>query len=324
MPWARWHASGSKKQATRRVNEGPVVAAQGLTKRFRAAVLAVDHLDFRIDQGQVCGMLGPNGAGKTTTLRMLVGLIRPDHGTAVVLGERVRPGMPTLGRVGALIEGAAFVPELTGITNLRLWWEVGGGDWGAAAVDDALGVAGLGDAIGRKVKTYSHGMRQRLGIARTLLARPEVLILDEPTTGLDPQEIREVRRLVRRLAERGTTVLLSSHLLSEVEQTCSHVVVMDRGRLVAAGSVADIVGASDRSVYLEVNDDTAARQVLERLAGVRAVQPEVHGFTVELDGLPSTELVAALVHAGIGVRTVTARRRLEDAFLHLVGEEHVR
>jgi ABC-2 type transport system ATP-binding protein len=305
-------------------SSAPVIAVRGLSKRFSASVLAVDDLTFTVERGQVCGMLGPNGAGKTTTLRMLVGLIRPTGGDATLFGELVRPGLPSLARVGTLIEGAAFVPHLRGITNLRLWWEAGGTPWSDAAVDDALAVAGLGDAVHRKVKTYSHGMKQRLGIARALLARPEALVLDEPTTGLDPQEIREVRRLVSRLASDGVTILLSSHLLSEVEQTCTHVVVMDRGRLVTAGATAELVSASDASVYLEVDDDDAAARVLSGMAGVGEVHREVGGLTVTIDGVPRTEIVAALVRAGIGVETVTARRQLEDAFLGLVGEEHAR
>jgi ABC-2 type transport system ATP-binding protein len=305
-------------------SSAPVIAVRGLSKRFSSSVLAVDDLSFTVEAGQVCGMLGPNGAGKTTTLRMLVGLIRPTGGDAALFGEQVRPGLPSLARVGTLIEGAAFVPHLTGITNLRLWWEAGGTRWSDAAVDDALAVAGLGDAVNRKVKTYSHGMKQRLGIARALLAKPEALVLDEPTTGLDPQEIREVRRLVSRLAGDGVTILLSSHLLSEVEQTCSHVVVMDRGRLVTAGPTADLVSASDTSVYLEVDDDDSALRVLSEMTGVGDVHREVRGFTVAIDGVPRAEIVAALVRAGIGVETVTARRQLEDAFLGLVGEEHAR
>jgi ABC-2 type transport system ATP-binding protein len=301
-----------------------VIEAHALTKRFSASVLAVDDLTFEVERGQVCGMLGPNGAGKTTTLRMLVGLIHPTAGDARVLGARVRPGLPELARVGTLIEGAAFVPHLRGMTNLRLWWESGGSGWEDAAVEESLEIAGLGDAVHRKVKTYSHGMKQRLGIARALLGRPDVLVLDEPTTGLDPQEIREVRRLVSRLADRGVTILLSSHLLSEVEQTCTHVVVLDRGRLVSSGSTSALIGEADASVYLEVDDREAAVRVLAGIDGVGAVQREVSGLTVDIDGVSRADLVAALVHGGVGVQTVTARRRLEDAFLGLVGEEHAR
>jgi ABC-2 type transport system ATP-binding protein len=302
----------------------PVIQARHLTKQYSAQVRAVDDLSFTVETGDVCGMLGPNGAGKTTTLRMLLGLIRPTSGDAALFDTTVRPGLPELARVGSLIEGAAFVPHLSGITNLRLWWESAGPRWSEAAVDDALAVAGLGTAVERKVKTYSHGMKQRLGIARALLGNPDVLVLDEPTTGLDPQEIREVRRLVHRVAERGVTVLLSSHLLSEVEQSCSHLVVMDRGKLVASGTVAQLMGDSDRTVYVEVDDIPAARRALADLAGVTNVEGEQDGLVLALDGIDRPALVAALVHAGVGVRTVTARRGLEDAFIGLVGEEHAR
>ena len=302
----------------------PVIQVRHLTKRFSAEVLAVDDLGFTVDAGEVCGMLGPNGAGKTTTLRMLLGLVHPTSGDSLLFDTPVRPGLPDLARVGSLIEGAAFVPYLSGITNLRLWWESAGPAWSEAAVDDALAVAGLGAAVERKVKTYSHGMQQRLGIARALLANPDVLVLDEPTTGLDPQEIREVRRLIHRVAERGVTVLLSSHLLAEVEQTCSHLVVMDRGKFVAAGTVAELMGDSDRSVYVEVDDVAAARRVLADMAGVVSIEDEQDGLVLGLDGIDRPRLVAALVGAGVGVRTVMVRRRLEDAFIGLVGEEHHR
>jgi len=302
----------------------PVIQVRHLTKRFSAEVLAVDDLGFTVDAGEVCGMLGPNGAGKTTTLRMLLGLVHPTSGDSLLFDTPVRPGLPDLARVGSLIEGAAFVPYLSGITNLRLWWESAGPAWSEAAVDDALAVAGLGAAVERKVKTYSHGMKQRLGIARALLANPDVLVLDEPTTGLDPQEIREVRRLIHRVAERGVTVLLSSHLLAEVEQTCSHLVVMDRGKFVAAGTVAELMGDSDRSVYVEVDDVAAARRVLADMAGVVSIEDEQDGLVLGLDGIDRPRLVAALVGAGVGVRTVMVRRRLEDAFIGLVGEEHHR
>jgi len=213
----------------------PIVEVRGLTKQFKG-VLAVDDLSFTVEQGQVCGLLGPNGAGKTTSLRVLLGLIHANAGDTRLFGETVRPSSPVLRRVGALIETAAFVPHLSGMKNLKLWWEAGGAKFADADLEAALGIAGLGDAIDRKVKTYSQGMRQRLGLARVLLGRPEVLVLDEPTNGLDPGEMREVRQLVHRVAEAGATVLFSSHVLAEVEQTCSHAVVMDKGKLVASSS----------------------------------------------------------------------------------------
>jgi ABC-2 type transport system ATP-binding protein len=295
--------------------------ARGLTKRFKGEVLAVDHLDISVPTGEVCGLLGPNGAGKTTTLRMMLGLIRPDEGEASVLGEIMRPSHPVLARVGTLIERPGFVPHLSGMTNLRLFWRSGGGSWPAPHLDRALDVAGLGSAVDRKVKGYSQGMRQRLGIAQALLGQPEVLVLDEPTNGLDPQEMREMRRLIREMAGEGATVLLSSHLLAEVEQVCHQVIVMDKGRLVSTGSVSDLVGHGS-AVYLEVGDVARAVATLEGLAGVVSVAPEGEGLTVATDGIPRSALVKALVRARVAVETVTTRNRLEDAFLDLLGDDH--
>src|SRR6476620_8803150 len=295
------------------------VEVRDLTKRY-GTVLAVDHLAFSVGAGQVCGLLGPNGAGKTTALRMLVGLGHPNAGETRLFGSTVRSGCPELRRVGTMIEHASFVPHLSGLANLRTYWEAGGDRFADADVDGALAVAGLGDAINRKVKTYSQGMRQRLGIARALLGRPELLVFDEPTNGLDPQEMRTVRELLRRFGDEGRTVLLSSHILSEIEQICSHAVVMDRGRLVATGTVAELV-ASGASAYVEVDDTDRARAVLDALSGVEQVVDESPGLVVRLAGATRPELVAALVHAGVGVQTVTSRHALEEAFLGLVGEE---
>ncbi len=295
----------------------PVVEIIGLSKRFGAGVLAVDDLTFAVERGQVCGLLGPNGAGKTTCLRMLLGLIRPSAGETRLFGHRVTPGTDELRRLGALIESSAFVPHLSGMRNLKLWWEAGGGKWADADLEQALAIADLGSAIDRRVKTYSQGMRQRLGLARVLLGKPEVLVLDEPTNGLDPGEMREVRQLVRRVAEAGSTVLFSSHVLAEVEQICTHAVVMDKGKLVATGSVVDLIGAAG-TVYLEVDDVALARGVLEDIPSVRRIEDEAPGLAVTMEGGRRSDLVAALVAAGIAVETVTARRRLEDAFLGLV------
>jgi ABC-2 type transport system ATP-binding protein len=298
--------------------EAPV-AVRDLSKRY-GSVLAVDHLDFEVQAGQVCGLLGPNGAGKTTALRMLVGLVHPTGGETRLFGQKVRPGARELARVGTMIEHASFVPHLNGIDNLRLYWEAGGDRIADADMERALAVAGLGDAIKRRVKTYSQGMRQRLGIARALLGNPELLVFDEPTNGLDPQEMRAVRDLIRRVADEGHTVLLSSHILSEIEQVCSHAVVMDRGKLVATGTVAELV-ASGASAYVEVDDPPRARTVLTALPGVESVIDESPGLVIRLAGATRPELVAALVTAGIGVQTVTSRHALEEAFLGLVGEE---
>ena len=294
-----------------------VLEAAGLTKQFRRGVLAADQVDLHVAEGEVCGLLGPNGAGKTTLLRMVLGLVRPTAGGAVVLGTPVRPGYDALRDVGTLVEEPAFVPYLSGRRNLRLWWEAAGARWEDAHVDEALEVAGLGTAVDRRVRTYSHGMRQRLGLARALLGRPRLLVLDEPTNGLDPGEMREIRNLVVRLRERGVTVLLSSHLLAEVEQVCGHVVVLDHGRVVADSPVAEVLAASG-SAYIEVDDRDAATRALATLDGVTDVVFEGDGLAVRLHEVARSDVVAALVAAGIRVETVTARHRLEDAFLELV------
>jgi len=294
-----------------------VIESLALTKQFRGGVRAVDTVSFEVQRGSVCGLLGPNGAGKTTTLRMLVGLVRPTSGSARLLDDHVDPGSRVLAKVGTMIEHAEFVPHLSGLTNLRLYWESAGGDLGTANLDRALGIAGLGDAVHRKVKTYSQGMRQRLGIARALLGAPQVLVLDEPTNGLDPAEMRDVRTLLRRVSEEGVTVLLSSHLLGEVEQVCDQLVVMDRGRVVRIGTVAELTRAA-ASMYLEVDDIPRARVVLAAHVGVRTVAGEGPGLAVELDGISRADVVRTLVEQGFAVDTVTSRHRLEDVFLGLI------
>jgi ABC-2 type transport system ATP-binding protein len=268
----------------------------------------------------VCGLLGPNGAGKTTTVRMMVGLIRPDAGAASLFGEPMHPGSAVLRRVGLLVEKPAFVPYLSGMRNLRLHWCAGGDAWPPPALDEALDLADLGAAIDRKVKGYSQGMRQRLGLAQALMNLPELLVLDEPTNGLDPAETRRIRVALAEISARGTTVLLSSHLLAEVEQVCSHALVIDQGSLVAAGTVADLVGSS-HAVELEVDDPARAAGVLENVPGVLGVHTadlSNHHLVVELDGIPRADIVRALVLAEVAVETVMPRRRLEDAYLSLV------
>ncbi|GAC1366839.1 MAG: hypothetical protein NVSMB32_11560 [Actinomycetota bacterium] len=299
---------------------GPdAVTISGLSKRFRGGLVAVDNLSFSIGVGQVFGLLGPNGAGKTTTIRMLIGLIYPTAGGAAIFGQAIRPGHPVLSRVGALVEGPRFVPHLSGIDNLRLYWRSAGQPLSEAHLEEALAVAELGDAVNRPVKTYSQGMRQRLGIAQALLGQPELLILDEPTNGLDPQQMFEMRQVIRGLATRGITVLLSSHLLGEVEQVCSHAAIMDRGRLIACGTVAELIGASP-TVYVEVDDAEEAGRALHAIAGPGGVKSEGAGLVVELNGARPADVAAALVGAGIGLAVMTPRRHLEDVFLGLIDE----
>ncbi|HEU5267008.1 MAG TPA: ATP-binding cassette domain-containing protein, partial [Jatrophihabitans sp.] len=263
------------------------VSITGLVKEYKGGYRAVDDVSFTVERGQVVGLLGPNGAGKTTALRVLVGLITATAGEVHIFGEPVRPGAPVLARLGAFIEGPGFLPHLSGRENLRLYWAATGRPADEAEFQTALDIAGLGASIDRRVKAYSHGMRQRLGIAQAMLGLPELLVLDEPTNGLDPPQIAEMREVLQRYAQTGRTVVVSSHLLAEVEQTCTHVVVMHRGRLVAAGSVPEIAGAG--GLQLAVPDPTEATRVLAA--------------------------------AGIAAQAVPARRALEDVFLGLIGDD---
>ncbi|MEV4755625.1 alpha/beta fold hydrolase [Micromonospora sp. NPDC049559] len=297
----------------------PLVVRQ-LRKEYADGFVAVSNVDFEVHRGQVVGLLGPNGAGKTTTLRVLMGLTQPSAGEIYVFGHRLVPGSPVLSRIGALVEGPGFLPHLSGLENLRAYWRATGRPEEDAHFEEALEIAGLGDSVHRRTRKYSHGMRQRLAIAQAMLGLPELLVLDEPTDGLDPPQIAEMRRVLKRYATDGRAVLVSSHLLAEVEQTCTHAVVVNKGRIVAAGEVGEIVGESP-SVQFDVSDPTAAREVLGRLAGVRVLPSgENGGLVVDVDGTARSEVVAELVRAGIGVDRVVPRRRLEDAFLALVGE----
>lgn len=229
------------------------LAVDGLVKAYPDGHRAVDDVSWRAERGQVVGLLGPNGAGKTTTLRMVMGLIRPDAGSVHVLGRPVTAGADVLRRVGALVEGPGFVPHLSGRANLLSYWAATGRAAEEAQLEEALEIAALGDAIDRPVRAYSQGMRQRLGIAQAMLGMPEVLILDEPTNGLDPPQIAAMRPMLAEYAAGGRTVIVSSHLLAEVELTCSHVVVMHAGRVLVSGSVDDVgvaEGHTLESVFL--------------------------------------------------------------------------
>jgi ABC-2 type transport system ATP-binding protein len=293
---------------------------EGLSKSYPGGFIAVKDLSFRVEPGQVLGLLGPNGAGKTTTLRMLMGLITPTAGHIRVFGHRVAPGAPVLSRIGSFVEGSGFLPHLSGEANLKLYWAATGRPSEKAHFSEALEIAGLGDAVHRKVRTYSQGMRQRLAIAQAMLGLPDLMVLDEPTNGLDPPQIHQMREVLQRYAATGRTVLVSSHLLAEVEQTCTHVVVMHRGSLVASGEVGDIAAAGGEATF-RVDQPAAAAEALRAVGGVISVDIEGDLVHADLDGLPRAEAVATLVRAGVAVEQAGPRRRLEDAFLQLVGED---
>ncbi|XGP77324.1 alpha/beta fold hydrolase [Actinokineospora auranticolor] len=293
---------------------------EDLSKAYPGGLKAVSDLSFRVERGQVLGLLGPNGAGKTTTLRMLMGLIQPSAGTIRVFGHRIHSGAPVLSRIGSFVEGAGFLPHLSGRANLELYWAATGRPVEKAHFEEALEIAGLGAAVERKVRTYSQGMRQRLAIAQAMLGFPDLMVLDEPTNGLDPPQIHQMREVLRRYAATGRTVVVSSHLLAEVEQTCDHVVVMHRGKLVAAGKVDDIVAGGGEATF-RVDNATAAAEALRGVTGVSDVTVDGDLVHADLDGLPRSAAVTVLVRAGVAVEQAGPRRRLEDAFLQLVGEE---
>ncbi|MBP0459794.1 alpha/beta fold hydrolase [Streptomyces bomunensis] len=299
------------------------LAITGLTKRYAKSAdrYAVRDLSFRVEKGQVLGLLGPNGAGKTTTLRMLMGLIAPDAGEARIFGHAVRPGAPVLSRVGSFVEGAGFLPHLTGRANLELYWRATGRPAQDAHIEEALEIAGLGDALARAVRTYSQGMRQRLAIAQAMLGLPDLLILDEPTNGLDPPQIREMRDVMIKYAADGRTVIVSSHLLSEVEQSCTHLVVMHRGQLVQAGPVAEITGSGDTLlVTTEGRVPDAEVAEVAALPGVASAVRTDAGLLVRLAGATTNALVTELLRLDVRLTGIGPHRRLEDAFLTLISD----
>ena len=302
---------------------GAAVSTTGLTKRFGHQV-AVDALDLHVPSGAVYGFLGPNGSGKTTTIRMLLGLVRPTSGEVGMLGQQLPTGLvDVLPRVGALVEGPAFHPYLSGRDNLARLDSVDRTTEPRSArarVDGALDRVGLLAAATKHYRAYSLGMRQRLAIASTLLRPRDLLVLDEPTNGLDPQGTREVRSLVGSLAEEGTTVLVSSHLLSEVEQMCSHVGVMHVGRLLVQGTSDEVRSGTATRATVETDQPRAAAQILREL-GLRDVSVTARSATGVLGSVAPEKIVAGCVHQGVavlGFRTHTPS--LEDVFVGLTGE----
>ncbi len=298
-----------------------VVETEGLTRRY-GEIVAVDRLDFHLRRGEVYGFLGPNGAGKTTTLRMLLGLVRPTAGRAVVLGNA--PGSAGgLARVGALIETPSFYPYLSGRDNLRvLALHTGVPE---RSIDTVLELVDLAGRAGDAFSAYSLGMKQRLGVAAALLKDPELLILDEPTNGLDPAGMAEMRALVRRLSGEDRTVLLSSHLMNEVEQICERVGVINHGRLVAEGSIDELRGQSTLRVRAKPAD--AALRVVAALPGVRTVALEDGRLEVAAEPSLAGVLNTTLVAAGIEVSELChSRTSLEEVFLNITqngGNGHV-
>jgi ABC-2 type transport system ATP-binding protein len=289
------------------------VVTDGLTKRFGERV-AVDRIEIELPAGVVCGFVGPNGAGKTTTIAMLLGLIRPTAGSAEVLGHPISEPAAYLARVGALIEAPSFYPTLSGRRNLEVLARLGRIDRGRIA--EVLELVELSDRANDLVRSYSLGMKQRLGVAAALLPSPELMILDEPTNGLDPAGIREVRALLRNLADRGITVFVSSHLLAEIEAICDHLVLIDKGRIAFQGSIAELLAAqhSELLAIPEHDDDLPLLVALCVEAGHPA---RVDGNSVHVQAASdwAAELNRQAMAAGITLRGLqSTRASLEEAF----------
>ena len=294
-----------------------IVETHSLTKRYGSGVLAVDSVDMSVRRGEVYGFLGPNGAGKTTTWRMLVGLIRPTSGAATVAGHA--PGSPAgLKTIGALIESPGFYPYLSGRENLRVVADLA--SVSQKRVDEVLDLVELASRAGRKFGTYSTGMKQRLGVAAALLKDPELLILDEPTNGLDPQGMAEMRKLIKDIGQGDRTVLLSSHLLGEVEQICDRVGVISNGHLVKQSTVQELLGEEGVLVRAEPADQ--AQELLTKMFGPEAISRQNGAIHLKVKPENSIEINRRLTDAGIGVSELRPfERSLEEVFFQLTGEK---
>jgi ABC-2 type transport system ATP-binding protein len=298
----------------------PAVAARGLRKTY-GTLEAVAGVDVTVQPGDVYGYLGPNGAGKTTSLRMMLGLIQPTSGEVRLFGrDPVADPVAALAGVAGFVEDPAFYPYLSGRANLELLADLDGGG-GDGRVAEALDIVELTGRAGDRVRGYSHGMRQRLGLAAALLRRPRLLVLDEPTTGLDPAGTRDMRALVRRLAGEGITVLLSSHLMGEVEALCNRVAILREGRVRYEGDLAEVSARADGRYRLQATDPERALGVCRGAHGLRDVQPEGPGivFAAERDDVAA--LTLALAGAGIGIHALVPAGGLEELFFDLTEAE---
>lgn len=296
------------------------IEVRDLSKQFgrgKRRVEALSRLNLQVTAGQVYGFLGPNGAGKTTTIRMLLDLIRPSAGEALLYGRSVRKHLDVLHRVGALVEGATFYPYLTGRKNLEVLAQTGG-YYDAGRIRRLIEQVGMSDKADRRAGGYSTGMKQRMGIAAALLSEPDLVILDEPTNGLDPAGIQEMRVFIRRLAdEQGKTVFLSSHMLNEVEQVCDRVAIINKGTLVREGAVHDLLAEQTR-----LHVDAAPMDKAIQIIGERwTLQTNGSGVLVEAGREDAPEIVRKLIEAGIEVFEVSPQRQSLEAFFLSVTQE---
>jgi len=297
--------------------DAPPVRARGLVKRYDE-VLAVDHIDLNVRAGDVYGFLGPNGAGKTTTLRMALGLIVPTEGKVALFGrDPMREGARALQGVAGFVEAPRFYPYMSALKNLQLLAALDGSD-AAGRIAEVLEIVELSARAKHKVGGYSHGMRQRLGIAAALLRRPRLLMLDEPATGLDPAGMRDMRLLIRRLADEGITVLLSSHQLPEVEELCDRVAIVQTGRVVYEGALSELRRQGGAEYRLRSTDDTRALELARTQAGIDHAALGEHGLGFQAEEAQVGTLSLALGQAGIGILALTPEMAtLEDLFFRL-------
>jgi ABC-2 type transport system ATP-binding protein len=295
----------------------PPVRARGLVKRY-GELVAVDHVELNVATGDVYGYLGPNGAGKTTSLRMLLGLIRPDEGDVELFGRNpLVDGAQALDGVAGFVEAPRFYPYMTGRRNLDLLAAFDGAG-AAGRIDESLRVVDLDQRAGDKVGGYSHGMRQRLGIAAALLRAPRLLLLDEPATGLDPAGLRDMRSLIRRLAGEGITVMLSSHQLAEVEELCNRVAIIRNGRIAFEGELAELKRSTASEYRLRTTDDERTAELGRAQSGIFDVRRGADGIRLRADDAAVAGLSITLGRLGIGLTLLTNdQATLEDVFFRL-------
>ena len=298
-------------------SSAPPIEARGLVKRY-GHITAVDDVDLTVSAGDVYGYLGPNGAGKTTSLRMLLGLIRPDAGSAKLFGrDPLAEGARALDGVAGFVEAPRFYPYLSGRRNLELVAALDG-DGAARRIDEALDMVELTARAKHRVGGYSHGMRQRLGIAGALLRDPRLLLLDEPTTGLDPGGMRDMRALIKRLAGQGITVLLSSHLMGEVEDLCDRVAIVGNGRVLYEGSLPELIATTAGRYELRTTDDVYAAELASRRPDIRDIERTAAGVRFAAEESVVAELTIALGLAGVGIHALQAQTAsLEELFFRM-------
>jgi ABC-2 type transport system ATP-binding protein len=303
------------------VTDAPPVATHGLRKVY-GDLVAVDRVDLNVERGDVFGYLGPNGAGKTTSLRMLLGLIRPSGGDVKLFGrDPLIDGARALDGVAGFVEGPRFYPYLSGLRNLRLLGDLDGGV-PPARIDEVLDIVELRDRAKDRVGGYSHGMRQRLGIAASLLRDPQLLLLDEPTTGLDPAGMRDMRELVKRLASEGITILLSSHILAEVEELCNRVAIIRKGRIIYEGRLHDLLESAGGGFRLRTSDPERAHTVLLNQPGVEGVTREGDDLRFAAEPAALEAATVALGQARIGISALVPQTAtLEELFLGMTEPE---